>query len=44
LRLLNSDFNSYYHEMKIIGDHATLRQLWISEGKRRGYALEDYGS
>jgi hypothetical protein len=33
---------SYYHEMRVIGDHATLRRLGIAEGKRRGYAREDH--
>jgi hypothetical protein len=31
------DGGSYYREMEIIGDHATLRRLWVSEGKRRNY-------
>jgi hypothetical protein len=31
------DGGSYYLEMRVIGDHATLRRLWVSEGKRRGY-------
>ena len=31
----------YYDEMSIIGSHAALRRLWIAEGERRGYVLED---
>ena len=30
---------TYYDEMEVIGSHATLRRLWINEGKRRGYEL-----
>jgi hypothetical protein len=34
------DGYGYYREMRAL-DHATLRRLWITEGKRRGYVLED---
>jgi hypothetical protein len=37
LRLHREADGIYYREMRVIGDHATLRRLWISEGKRRGY-------
>jgi hypothetical protein len=37
LRLHREEDGIYYLEMRVIGDHATLRRLWVSEGKRRGY-------